>query len=75
MKNEFSSIKIARKKPATLSRQLRKLGTQNPDESAAKLIGLATRALPPNAALLTTRQRVLQPLANSMRILKKPQKP
>ena len=63
MKNEFSSIKIARKQSSTLAGQLRRLGTQNPDESAAKLIALAKQALPPNAALLATRQRVLQPLA------------
>lgn len=62
MKNEFSSVKIARKKCSTFAGQLRKLGTQNPDDTAAKLIALAKDTLPPNQALAPTRQRVLTPL-------------
>ncbi|MDF1812819.1 MAG: transposase [Verrucomicrobiales bacterium] len=62
MKNEFSSVKIGRKKCSTLAGQLRKLGTQYPDDTAAKLIALAKGTLLPNQALVPTRQRVLTPL-------------
>ena len=66
MKNEFSSRKIARKKPSTLARQLRNCRTQHPEETASKLIELAKSSLPPNPDLMGAQQRVLTPLVEQV---------
>ncbi len=59
MKERFSCVEIARRRPRTLATFLSRHGVRDPDETAAKLIALASGALPPDASRLSGLQNVL----------------
>ena len=59
MKERFSAPEIARRRPRTLATFLARHGVRQPDEIAAKLIVLATGALPPAPERLSALQRTL----------------
>jgi hypothetical protein len=59
MKERFSAPEIARRRPRTLALFLARHGVRAPDETAAKLIALASCALPPAPHRLAALQRTL----------------
>lgn len=59
MTERFSAPEIARRRPRTLASFLARHGVRQPDEIAAKLIALASSALPPAPNRLTALQRTL----------------
>ena len=59
MKERFSAREIARRRPRTLAAFLARHGVRAPDEIAAKLIALASGALPPAPHRLAALQRTL----------------
>lgn len=59
MTERFSAPEIARRRPSTLSAFLARHGVRQPDEIAAKLIVLASGALPPASNRLSALQRTL----------------
>ncbi len=59
MKESFSAREIARRRPRTLAAFLARHGVRAPDEIAAKLIALASGALPPAPHRLAALQRTL----------------
>lgn len=59
MMKRFSAPEIARRRPRTLAAFLARHGVRQPDEIAAKLIALASGALPPAPNRLTALQRTL----------------
>ena len=59
MKERFSSPEIAHRRPRTLAAFLGRHHIHQPEEVAAKLITLASTALPPEASRLAGLQRVL----------------
>lgn len=59
MMERFSAPEIARRRPRTLATFLARNGVRQPDEIAAKLIALASEALPPAPQRLAALQRTL----------------
>jgi len=59
MMERFSAPEIARRRPRTLAAFLARHGVRQPDEIAAKLIALASGALPPAPQRLAALQRTL----------------
>lgn len=59
MKERFSSIEIARRRPLTLASFLARHGIRQSDEAAAKIITLASNALPPAPQRLSALQHAL----------------
>jgi transposase len=59
MRERFSVPEIARRRPRTLATFLARHGVRQPDEVAAKLIALASNALPPAPHRLAALQRTL----------------
>ncbi len=59
MKGRFSSIQIAKKKPQSFGKTLRRYGVHNADETAAKMIKLAQSALNPDPDRMSSQQASL----------------
>lgn len=59
MRERFSAPEIARRRPRSLATFLARHGVRQPDEIAAKLIALASKALPPTPSRLSALQRTL----------------
>ena len=59
MKDRFSAPEIARRKPVALANLLHRHHVHDADETAARIIDLARRALPPTPERVATLQRTL----------------
>jgi|SRR6056297_693830 len=60
MRDRFSSVEIARRRPAALANFLRRHHVHHPDETSGKILSLARAALPANPDMVPALQRSLR---------------
>jgi len=71
MAERFSTMEIARRKPAALAKFLHLRRVHDPEETAAAIIALAREALPPDPTRIAGLQRTLTGLVELHRCLKR----